>query len=192
MRWRNGLGWTREIHAAATPTATASQFGDGWDWRLSIAEIEADAAYSVFPGVQREQVLLSGDGLALDFGEGDERLLSPPHGRHRFSGDVPVRARLQGGRVEVFNLMWRPGRVASRLWHRPLVGSMLLFVERGSRWAVHVVAGRVTVDEGRAVPLLERGDSLLLEAGTARGRHLLEGGGELLLLRMEPVGASPQ
>ena len=103
-----------------------------------------------------------------------------------------MRARLQGGRVEVFNLMWRPERVAPRLWHRPLVGSMLLFVEPGSRWAVHVVAGRVTVDEGRAVPLLERGDSVLLEAGAARGRHLLEGGGELLLLRMEPVGASPQ
>src|SRR5690606_4394683 len=34
VRWRNGLGWTREI--ARMP------HGDAFDWRLSIAEIERD------------------------------------------------------------------------------------------------------------------------------------------------------
>src|SRR5690606_6807548 len=53
LRWRNGLGWTREVYVAARAGAD----GDDWDWRLSIAEIEADARYSVFPGVEREQVL---------------------------------------------------------------------------------------------------------------------------------------
>ena len=32
-RWRNGLGWTREIHASMPAS------GGAWDWRLSIAEI---------------------------------------------------------------------------------------------------------------------------------------------------------
>ena len=182
LRWRNGLGWTREIHAAALAG------GEDWDWRLSIAEIEADAPYSAFPGVQREQVLLAGEGMALDFGEGRERLLAPPHGRQRFSGEEAVRARLSAGRVEVFNLMWRAGRVAPRLWHRPLVGPMLLFVDPGSTWAVHVVAGQATVGEGRSMPLLEMGDSALLAAGEARQRHVIEGAGELLLVRMDPVG----
>lgn len=182
LRWRNGLGWTREIHVAA-PAG-----GDDWDWRLSIAEIEGDAPYSAFPGVEREQVLLAGEGLALDFGEGRERLLAPPHGRQRFSGDAAVRARLSAGRVEVFNLMWRAGRVATRLWHRPLVGPMLLFVDPGSTWAVHVMAGHATVGEGRSMPLLERGDSALLAAGGARRRYVVEGAGELLLVRMDPAG----
>ena len=180
LRWRNGLGWTREIHAA-------SAAGDeAWDWRLSIAEIEADGPYSPFPGVEREQVLLSGEGLALEFGRGPERFLEPPHGRQRFSGSDLVQAKLPAGRVEVFNLMWQPARVAARLWHRPLVDSMLLFVDPGHAWAVHVMAGQATLDGGHALPLLEMGDSALLEAGGGRGRHLLEGSGELLLVRVEP------
>src|SRR5690606_35737338 len=128
--------------------------------------------YSAFPGLEREQVLLSGDGLALDFGDGQERVLAPPHGRQRFCGDAAVQARLRGSRVEVFNLMWHPGRVAPRLWQRPLVGSMLLFVDPGSTWAVHVMAGQATVDEGEAFPLLEMGDSALLAAGEMRRRHV--------------------
>ena len=61
-RWRNGLGWTREIHAAASraaasPAAADPAAGDSWEWRLSIAEIEHDAPFSSFPGVDRELVL---------------------------------------------------------------------------------------------------------------------------------------
>ena len=180
LRWRNGLGWTREIHAGSLAAR------EGWDWRLSIAEIEADGAYSAFPGLEREQVLLSGDGLALDFGDGQERVLAPPHGRQRFGGDAVVQARLRGSRVEVFNLMWHPGRVAPRLWHRPLVGSMLLFVDPGSTWAVHVMAGQATVGSDHAIPLLEMGDSALLATGDERRRYVIEGAGELLLVRVEP------
>lgn len=184
LRWRNGLGWTREIHAASRAA------GEGWDWRLSIAEIEADGPYSIFPGVQREQVLLVGEGLMLDFEDGSERLLAPPHGRQRFSGDAAVQVRLQAGRVEVFNLMWQAGRVAPRLWHRPLVGSMLLFVDPGTAWFVHVMAGQATIGGDGAMPLplplLEMGDSALLVADDTRRRHVIEGAGELLLIRIEP------
>ncbi|HEY4530199.1 MAG TPA: HutD family protein [Luteimonas sp.] len=186
LRWRNGLGWTREVHAAAT-AGGAVEASVVWDWRLSIAEIESDARYSTFPGVEREQVLLAGEGLALDFGDGDRRLLLPPHGRQCFPGDAQVEAHLQAGRVEVFNLMWRPGRVAARLWHRPLVGPMLLFVEPGDSWAVHVVAGQAGVDGGRALPVLERGDSAVLAAGCDRARYMLQGSGELLLVQVSPA-----
>lgn len=182
LRWRNGTGWTREIHAAAAGQAAP----EAWDWRLSIAEIEADGPYSAFPGVEREQVLLSGAGLCLDFGTGGQRRLEPPHGRQRFGGEVPLEARLQSGRVEVFNLMWRPERVAATLWHRPLVGSMLLFAEPGSTWAVHLMAGRATVAGGGEGPLLEAGDTALLAGGGQRQRCFVEGGGELLLVRVDP------
>ena len=187
LRWRNGLGWTREIHAASASPDDGD--GDGWDWRLSIAEIEADGPYSAFPGIEREQVLLSGDGLGLDFGRDGERLLEPPHGRQRFGGDEALQARLLAGRVEVFNLMWRPARVAARLWHRPLVGSMLLFADPGNTWAVHLMAGhaRMQVEGGGVLPLFEAGDSALLDAAGARVRYSLEGSAELLLVRVEPV-----
>jgi environmental stress-induced protein Ves len=181
VRWRNGLGWTREIHAAPADIA------DAWDWRLSIAEIEADGPYSAFPGIEREQVLLSGEGLELDFGADGRRLLLPPHGRQRFGGAAAVQARLQAGRVEVFNLMWQPARVAPRLWHRPLVGSMLLFVDPGTTWALHVMAGQATLGGDDMLPLLEMGDSALLTANDQRTRHVVEGAGELLLVCVEPV-----
>ena len=58
VRWKNGLGWTREI--VRVPD------NDDWDWRLSIAEIERDAAFSSFPGIDRELVLLRGNGLRND------------------------------------------------------------------------------------------------------------------------------
>jgi hypothetical protein len=46
VRWKNGAGWTREI--VRVPDR------EDWDWRLSIAEIEQDAPFSVFPGIDRE------------------------------------------------------------------------------------------------------------------------------------------
>ncbi len=44
-RWRNQLGWTRQI-------ATGGRDDQDWDWRLSIAEIERDAPFSPFPGIE--------------------------------------------------------------------------------------------------------------------------------------------
>ena len=49
-RWRNGRGWTRAILALPDEA--------DWDLRLSIAEVDAVADFSPFPGVEREQVLL--------------------------------------------------------------------------------------------------------------------------------------
>ena len=33
-RWRNQLGWTREIYAQPTPPAHAQDDAPGWDWRV--------------------------------------------------------------------------------------------------------------------------------------------------------------
>ncbi|RYD84037.1 MAG: hypothetical protein EOP61_40645 [Sphingomonadales bacterium] len=73
MRWKNGGGWTSEI--------LKSPAGDDWDWRLSIAEIESDAPFSAFPGINRELLLLSGNGLRLRFDDGESHELHPPHDR---------------------------------------------------------------------------------------------------------------
>src|SRR5690606_5169475 len=55
MRWKNGAGWTSEI--LRVPDV------EDWRWRLSIAEVETDAPFSPFPGVERELVLLGGNGM---------------------------------------------------------------------------------------------------------------------------------
>ena len=179
-RWRNGAGWTREI--AAAPAA-----GD-WQWRMSIAEIEQDAPFSLFPGVERELVLLSGNGLRLRFEDGDVRDLHPPHERLRFAGERIVAGELLGGPTQDFNLMWRRDAYDVELWHRPLVGPMVIFAEPGTTWAVHLLAGQARFADESGLPSLEAGDTAVFEAGGQRLRHVLDGGGEALLVRLQPKG----
>ena len=133
VRWKNGLGWTREI--VRFPDI------DAWIWRLSIAEIERDAAFSRFPGVDRELVLLSGNGLRLRFESGEVRELLPPHASIRFEGEAGVTGELIDGPTTDFNLMWRRDAVDAQLWHRPLVGPMVIFIDPGATWVVHLLAG---------------------------------------------------
>ena len=179
-RWRNGLGWTREIHAHAT-----AAWPDEWAWRLSIAEIEQDAPFSAFPGIDRELVLLSGNGLRLRFADGEVRELHPPHDRLRFAGERAVTGELLDGRTQDFNLMWRRDMIDAQLWHRPLVGPMVVFAEPGTVWAVHLLAGQARFADDSGLPDLAAADTALLQADDTRLRHVLDGAGEALLIRLQ-------
>lgn len=180
-RWRNGCGWTREIHARA-----ATHPHSGWDWRLSIAEIEQDAPFSAFPGIDRELVLLAGNGLRLRFDDGQVHELLPPHGRLCFAGERAVRGELLDGPTQDFNLMWRRDAVDAQLWHRPLVGPMVVFAEPGTVWAIHLIAGQARFADDSGLPDLAAADTALLQADDTRLRHVLDGGGEALLIRFQP------
>lgn len=184
-RWLNGAGWTREIHAEGAPD------GGDWAWRLSIAEVASAAPFSLFPGIDRELVLLAGEGMRLDFDDGESIDLQPPFGRHRFAGERPLTGVPIGGPTQDFNLMWRRDRVAADLWRRPLVGAMVVFAEPGHTWAIHVLAGEARFADGSGLPRLGAGDTALLTAGGERLRHVLDGGGEALLIRLAPVGTAP-
>lgn len=176
LRWKNQLGWTREIHAE--PQAGS------WRWRISIAELDGDAAFSAFPDVERELVLLRGDGLRLRFGDGETVELRPPHQRLRFDGAREVSGEPQG-HCEVFNLMWRRDLATAQCWHRPLAGAMLSFVDPGSTWIVYVLGGHARIDGDGATADLGAGDTALLGSGGARTRYVIEGGGEVLLVRID-------
>jgi len=183
-RWRNGAGWTREIWAEPGE-------GGEWLWRLSIAEIEQDAPFSRFDGIDRELVLLSGNGLRLRFDDGEVRELLPPHERMRFAGERALTGELLNGPTQDFNLMWRRSSIDAQLWHRPLVGPMVIFADAGATWAVHLLAGRVRfADESGLLPM-EAGDTAIFQAGPDhRLRHVIEGGGELLVVRVQPRNPS--
>ncbi len=123
--WRNGGGSTRPVASGNTRKGaigntrkvasgnTRKAASDDWSWRVSIANIDVDGPFSVFPGVQRQLTLLEGKGLAL---QGDGLALQGEQQAWRasqmgdvlgFPGDVLVRARLLGGPVRVWNLMLR-------------------------------------------------------------------------------------
>ena len=178
-RWKNGAGWTREI--LRWPTAS-----EDWDWRLSMAEVDKDGPFSTFPGVDRELVLLAGEGMRLVFEDGEVAELQPPHDRVRFAGERAVRSELVSGPTQDFNLMWKRDRIEAQLLHRPLVGPMLFFAEAGVRWAVHVLAGRAAFKDRQPPVQLEQGDTALIDA-SGSGRVLIDGGGELLLVRLRRI-----
>ncbi len=179
-RWRNGLGWTREILRVPD--------NDDWQVRLSIAEIEQDATFSAFPGIDRELVLLRGEGLRLRFADGTLHTLMPPHDRLRFAGEAQVTGELVDGVTHDFNLMWRRDAVQAELLHRPLVGSMFFFTEPLAAWAVHLLAGQAAFEGEPSLTPLAAGDTAWLGAGERR-RFALHGGGELLAIRVSAGGS---
>jgi uncharacterized protein len=177
-RWKNGLGWTREILRWPEEAET-------WDWRLSIAEVDKGGPFSAYPGVDRELVLLSGEGMQLHFDDGETVSLMPPHDHHRFAGERALSAELISGPTQDFNLMWRRDRVEATLLHRPLVGPMLFFAEPGVSWAAYLLSGRAVVKDQLLPMAMEQGDTALIQPQHSRAnRVILEGGGELLLVRI--------
>lgn len=181
-RWRNQLGWTREI-------CRHPDNADDWDWRLSIAEIECNSTFSVFPGTDRALMLLSGKGLRLRFEDGECVELLAPYDVARFAGERPLIGELIEGPTHDFNLMWRRDRLAASFWRRPLVGTMVMFVEAADTWALHLLSGHLQFDGQTRLPAMHSGDTAILTAGEVRSRFAFDGGGELLLIRLSPAAA---
>lgn len=180
MRWKNGGGWTTEI--AVDPPGSGLD-GEPFDWRLSLAEIDADGGFSRFDGCDRTLMLLDGPGLEL-------RVDGVPHALTRrgqaldFDGASDVACRLLGGPCRDLNVMTRRGVVAHRAWLRPLLGPMAFFGEPEVTWIVLVAAGRARLQGDADAPELEAGDALLLEPGDGRRQAVIAGTGEVVLVRL--------
>ncbi len=104
--WKNGGGHTREL--ACWPPGAGME---GFEWRVSVATIAVPGPFSAFEGVDRQIMLLDGDGVHLRAKDGSlERRLDRRWQPLAFSGDVAVECRLLGGASTDFNLMLRRGR----------------------------------------------------------------------------------
>jgi environmental stress-induced protein Ves len=100
--WKNGGGTTTEL-AISPENATLSDFL----WRASIAEVEADGPFSLFPGCDRAIMLIEGAGMILDAGDYGSIALLELLQAQSFSGDWPVFGRLISAPVRDFNLIVR-------------------------------------------------------------------------------------
>jgi uncharacterized protein len=98
MPWKNGGGVTTEI--CVSPPSGA------FDWRVSIATVNADGPFSSFAGYERHIMTLSGQGMVLDI-EGRGKSTLEPLQPFSFSGDARVHGSLLKGAVLDFNLMVR-------------------------------------------------------------------------------------
>jgi uncharacterized protein len=96
--WKNGGGVTTDIAF------------DGDTWRFSRTPITVAGPFSDYTGFDRMQVLVAGSGLVLQTPDGDIDVRRPFE-PVRFAGETPIASRLEGGPVEVVNLMGDRSRV---------------------------------------------------------------------------------
>jgi len=148
MPWKNGGGSTAEI-AICPPGATVDDF----EWRASIATIGRDGPFSVFPGVDRTLVLLSGAGVRLEV-EGKPVVLDTPWAMHGFSGDRIVDCTLLDGPTRDFNFMWRRSQATAEVAVTatarvlPAARSLLCHALQGQWTCVFAGSADVVVDPG--------------------------------------------
>ncbi len=101
MPWRNGLGHTIELLAEYLPESTE------FAWRLSMADVVSDGRFSYFSGYDRTLLLLQGEGITLNHGDGQcDRLVEPLQAAH-FNGEAKTEASLHAGPIKDFNVMSR-------------------------------------------------------------------------------------
>ena len=178
VRWKNNGGWTTEI--AREPGDSASDFL----WRVSIADIESDGPFSSFPGVDRDLLLLAGNGIELDIDGAPPLRLTERFQRVHFGGESNVDCRLLAGPTRDFNVMVRRDAVRAEVVARPLVGSMVIFPEDGVEWLVHAFAGDAHARSAQQEIALPAGSTLKLNFDDGeRSRVVIEGAGELVLVK---------
>ena len=97
MPWKNGGGTTTEIYVSPVDSVN-------FDWRVSIATVNADGPFSLFNGYDRHILTLQGAGMRLDIEAGDSIELGPKE-IFSFSGDERVEGFLSDGPVKDFNLI---------------------------------------------------------------------------------------
>lgn len=101
MPWRNGRGLTRQL-AIHPPHASIQQF----EWRISIAQLEQTAEFSVYPGIERCLAVLEGE-LRLVHGAATSTL-RPESAPVCFSGDEASIGEVVGPPVLDLNVMYHP------------------------------------------------------------------------------------
>ena len=116
MPWANGLGTSYEV-------ASDRNVDDMWTWRVAIAPVVLDGPFSVLPGVDRQLVVINGEGMTLSI---DGEIVECHPGQVvRFSGDSVTIARLVDGPVVDLGLMTVRGLVTGSMVVVGDVGDMV-------------------------------------------------------------------
>jgi len=103
--WKNGGGVTYE--GLRVPAD-----GDTFEWRVSVAHIDAPGPFSDFAAYNRTMVLLKGDGVDLKFADGGRRSLRRVGDLAEFDGALATYCTLLGGPCVDLNLMVSKSRAA--------------------------------------------------------------------------------
>ncbi len=101
--WRNGMGVSWEI--ASHKEQGASEFS----WRFAKARIDRDVPFSIYSGIDRVFMQISGNGLDLEFEGGQVLAVHESNVPHAFACDIPLTCKLRDGPCFDLNLFTARG-----------------------------------------------------------------------------------
>jgi environmental stress-induced protein Ves len=190
MPWRNGRGFTLEIDREPAT-------GEDFAWRLSLADIERDDEFSLYPGYRRALVLVAGVSLQLRYRGHGECTLDTKMRATRFQGEWETHCAVPQGRCTDLSLIVRSGPASrpAAIVRAPrimrLESSARVALAEGLYGALFVLEGSVAIAEsirGRPRTVRTR-DTLLLRPGPQRTltlRSLSRSAAQVVVLRWRP------
>jgi environmental stress-induced protein Ves len=106
MPWKNGNGITTEIFRFPL---------DGeFKLRISVATVSEDGWFSIYPSVDRQLMVLLGEGVELTLPT-EKVILTPDSDPLSFNGEDEIKCELIDGPITDFNVMIERGWGAARL-----------------------------------------------------------------------------
>ena len=116
MPWANGKGTSYEI-------ASDRDASNQWTWRVAIAPVVEDGPFSTLPGINRQLVVIDGNGMVLEV---DGKTVDCLPGQVvSFSGDSTTSARLIDSPIVDVGLMTVKGLYAGSMFVVTGVGSVI-------------------------------------------------------------------
>ena len=167
--WRNGMGVSWEIASYREPNAAE------FSWRFAKARIDRDVPFSIYPGIDRIFMQLSGNGLDLEFEGGKKIEVHESFVPHSFACDLPLNCKLRNGPCFDLNLFTVRGAFRSEPRVMSVGGSKGIEVANldavffALRGAIRL-SGRdqaITLNEGDAALAFEGETQLLITATDA-------------------------
>ena len=165
--WRNGMGVSWEIAAHREPNAA------DFAWRFAKARIDRDVPFSIYPGMDRVFMQISGNGLDLEFKDGHKIEVHQSNVPHYFACDIPLTCKLRGGPCFDLNLFTMRGAYAARANVLQLSGTETLdltgveavFFALHGKIILSGQGGKIALQEGEAA--IAKSEQNVSAVGTA-------------------------
>ena len=152
--WKNGGGITHQL----------ARFDDnaGMRWRVSIAEVASDGAFSRFEQTDRIIMLLEGKGFCLHGAEDQPVVLDKALVPFAFAGETAINCTLINGPVRDFNLMTRRSDIKASL--QVLSVTEPLSLQLANESLLYLASGQLQLGFKDQSYQLDEGQSLLCTA----------------------------
>jgi environmental stress-induced protein Ves len=174
VAWRNGAGLTTELASDPPGGGSSADF----TWRVSMAEVTEDCAFSVFPNVDRTIVLVEGSMLSLQL-PGIEHTLTP-YEPFRFDGGVEVSCQVSGPTRDL-NIMTRRGQANATVTVEKLQAAPLA-IARADPLVIVCLDGSATLQTADTSVTMGPGDVAELEESLR-----VAGNGHVAVIHLETL-----